>query len=87
MTFNMSGGAGNQLAIRVLQVSKLKRIVDKPQTYRNRILELTEARHKLSIAMLTHIYESNFTNAQLWDVLEDYFLGKIPDEVLPASKA
>ena len=83
----MSGGAGNQLAIRVLQVSKLKRIVDKPQTYRNRILELTEARHKLSIAMLTHIYESNFTNAQLWDVLEDYFLGKIPDEVLPASKA
>ena len=86
LTFNMSGGAGNQLAIRVLQVSKLKRIVDKPQTYRNRILELTEARHKLSIAMLKHIYESNFTNAQLWDVLEDYFLGKIPDEVLSVTK-
>ncbi len=85
LTFNMSGGAGNQLAIRVLQVNKLKRIVDRPQSYRNRILDLQEARHKLSIAMLTHIYEGNFTNAQLWDVLEDYFLGKIPDEVLSAT--
>lgn len=85
LTFNMAGGAGNQLAISVIQVFKLKRIVDKPQNYRNRILELLEERHKLSIAMLTHIYENNFNGAQIWDLLEDYFLGKIPDDVLIAA--
>ena len=76
LTFDMSGGVGNQLAIRVLQVSKLQRIVDRPQSYRNRILDLLEERHQRSVAKLTDIYEGNFTNAQLWEVLEDYFLGR-----------
>ena len=86
LTFNMSGGANNQLAITVLQVSKLKKIVDAPQNYRNRILELIEARHKLSIEMLTYIFAQNFDGAQVWDLLENYFLGKIPADVLSATK-
>ena len=85
LTFNTSGGANNQLAITVLQVSKLKKIVDNPQSYRNRILELVEARHRLSIEMLTHIFANDFNGAHVWDLLENYFLGKIPDDVLSAA--
>lgn len=31
--------------------------------------------------MLTYIFEGDFNSAQIWDILEDYFVGKIPDKV------
>ena len=31
--------------------------------------------------MLTYLYENDFTSRQRWDLLEDYFLGKIPEEI------
>ena len=31
--------------------------------------------------MLTYIFESGFNSAEIWNVLEDYFVGKIPDKV------
>lgn len=38
-------------------------------------------RHLISIQMLTYIYESGFTNDEIWDIIENYFLGKIPEKV------
>ena len=31
--------------------------------------------------MLTYIFEGDFNSAQIWDILEDYFVGKIPQKV------
>ena len=31
--------------------------------------------------MLTYLYEGEFTNDQMWDILEDYFLGVVPEKV------
>ena len=59
----------------------MKKIIDARGHYRNKILESVAARHKISVAMLTYIYENDFDNAQIWDLLEEYFLGKIPAEV------
>jgi ATP-dependent DNA helicase RecQ len=31
--------------------------------------------------MLTYLYEGDFTNDNRWDLLENYFLGVIPEKV------
>ena len=38
-------------------------------------------RHLISVKMLTYLYEGDFTNEEIWDYIEDYFLGKIPEKV------
>ena len=35
----------------------------------------------LSVQMLTYIYEGGFSNDEIWDIIENYFLGKIPEKV------
>ena len=81
MNFKMTGGANSQIYIHINQIRNLKNIIDAQGRYKNKILEAVGERHKISVAMLTYIYENDFDNAAIWDLLEDYFLGKIPDEV------
>jgi len=38
-------------------------------------------RHLVSVKMLTYLYEGDFSNEELWNLLEDYFLGVIPEQV------
>ena len=38
-------------------------------------------RHLISVKMLTYIYESDLSSEQIWDLLESYFLGEIPEKV------
>lgn len=40
----------------------------------------------ISVKMLTYFYEGDFTNADRWNLLEDYFLGVIPERVKQACK-
>ncbi len=81
LNFKMTGGANSQLYIHINQIRNLKKIIDAGSRYKNKILESVAERHKISVAMLTYIYENDFDNAQIWNLLEDYFLGKIPAEV------
>ena len=81
LTFEMSGGADSQLYIYVNQIRNLKAIIDRPEQYKNRLLETVSERHLISVKMFTYLYEGGFTNDQIWDILEDYFLGKIPERV------
>ena len=64
--------------------SPLQNIINNPKGYRNRLLDMVSERHLISVKMLTYIFENEFSNAQIWDVLEDYFVGKIPDKVKTA---
>lgn len=86
LTFEMTGGANSQLYIYVNQVRNIKNIVNNPGAYKNRLLEMVSERHLISVKMLTYIYEGNFDNAQIWDILEDYFLGIIPNRVKAECK-
>ncbi|MBR4151698.1 MAG: ATP-dependent DNA helicase RecQ [Selenomonadaceae bacterium] len=81
LNFKMTGGANSQLYIHINQIRNLKNIIDDSNRYRNKILESVAERHSISVEMLTYIYENDFDNAQIWDLLEDYFLGKIPDAI------
>ena len=81
LSFEMPGGANSQLYIYVNQIRNLKKIIEHPEQYKNKLLDTVAERHLISVNMLTYLYEGGFTNEQIWDLLEDYFLGKIPERV------
>ena len=81
LSFKMLGGANSQLYIYVNQIQSLKNILNAPYNYENRLLNTVAERHMISVKMLTHIYEGDFTNEEMWNLLEDYFLGAIPEKV------
>jgi ATP-dependent DNA helicase RecQ len=81
LTFKALGGRNSQLYIYVNQTKTMKEIINRPGYYKNKLLELVGQRHILSVQMLTYLFESDFDNDKTWDVIEDYFLGQIPDPV------
>lgn len=81
LSFEMLGGANSQLYIYINQIQGLKNIINAPYRYKNRLLNTVAERHLISVKMLTYIYEGDFTSEEIWDLLEDYFLGVIPKEV------
>lgn len=81
LTFEMIGGANSQLYIYINQIQALKNILNAPHNYHNRLLEAVAERHLISVKMLTYLYEGDFTNEDRWDLLENYFLGVIPEKV------
>lgn len=81
LTFKSLGGANSQIYIYVNQTKALQMVMNKPSLYKNRLLEMVGTRHKISVAMLSFLYQSQFTSQQIWEFIEDYFLGKIPDGV------
>lgn len=86
LTFEMIGGANSQLYIYINQIQALKNIINAPYRYHNRLLETVAERHLISVKMLSYLYESDFNNAEIWDLIEDYFLGKIPEKVKKECK-
>lgn len=81
LTFEMIGGANSQLYIYINQIQALKNILNAPYHYHNRLLDAVGDRHLISVKMLTYLYEGDFTNEDRWELLEDYFLGAIPESV------
>lgn len=81
LTFKSLGGANSQIYIYINQTKALQMVINKPNLYRNRLLELVGVRHKASVAMLSYLYQNKFTSEQIWELIEDYFLGKIPDAI------
>lgn len=81
LSFNMIGGANSQLYIYINQTLSLENILNRPGHYQNRLLDAVSIRHLISVKMLTYIYEGNFSSEEILDLLEDYFLGVIPEKV------
>jgi len=81
LRFEMTGGANSQLYIYINQIRNIKSILGNPGKYKNRLLDMVAERHLISVKMLTYIYEGGFTNDEIWDIIENYFLGQIPEKV------
>ena len=81
LSFEMLGGANSQLYIYINQIQALKNIINAPYRYNNRLLNTVSDRHLISVKMLTYIYEGGFKNDEIWNIIEDYFLGIIPEKV------
>ena len=84
LSFKVNGGANSQLFIYIYLASRLIEIAARPQYYHNQLLDLVKKRHLISSKMLTYLYENDFTSDEIWEILEDYFLGIIPDPVKKA---
>ena len=81
LSFKMIGGANSQLYIYINQIQTLKNIIDSPGSYDNKLLDSVSERHLISVKMLTYLYENGFTSGEMWNIIEDYFLGQIPETV------
>lgn len=81
LSFEMVGGANSQLYIYVNQIQALKNIINAPFQYENRLLNMVSERHQVSVKMLTYLYENDFSSEERWNILENYFLGSIPEKV------
>lgn len=86
LSFEMLGGANSQLYIYINQIQALKNIINAPYRYNNRLLNTVSDRHLISVKMLTYIYEGGFKSNETWNIIEDYFLGVIPDKVKKECK-
>ena len=82
LTFEASGGLNSQIYIYVNQTKTMEEVIRKPNFYNNRLLEKVADRHKISVAMLSYLYQSGFTSNDIWEYIENYFLGIIPKEVI-----
>ena len=81
LSFKMIGGANSQLYIYINQIQTLKNIVSRPGLYENKLLNAVSERHLISVKMLSYLYENGFSSDKIWDILESYFLGQIPEVV------
>lgn len=83
IVYSVNGGDNPEIFIRINSKFQIERSIQNPQKYQNVILENVHKRHRISVAMLTYLFRNQVSNEVFWEYIEDYFLGKIPDEVLP----
>ena len=81
LRFKSLGGSNSQIYIYVNETKNMRIVRDKPQLYRNRLLEAVALRHQLSVKMLSFLFQNSFTSDEIWDHLENYFLGILPEEL------
>ena len=81
LRFKSLGGSNSQIYIYVNETKTMTMVRDRPYTYKNKLLELINFRHKESVRMLSYLFQNNFSSDQIWDHLENYFLGLLPQEL------
>lgn len=86
LRFKSLGGSNSQIYIYVNETKTMTMVRDKPYTYKNKLLELINYRHKESVKMLTYLFQNQFTSDQVWNHLENYFLGILPEELEEEAK-
>lgn len=80
--YRVNGGDNPEIFLRINSRLQIKRSLQDSQYYNNHILENVYLRHKISVAMLTHLFKNQVDNHSFWEYIENYFLGRIPEEVL-----
>ena len=92
LSYEIISGNSPQIYIRINSIYQLEKVIKAPQKYNNLILRSVHERHNISVELLTYLFKMekegatkdeklrNYTE-KFWDVIEDYFLGKLPDSV------
>lgn len=81
LRFKSLGGFNSQIYIYVNETKTMQMVRDRPSSYRNRLLDMINQRHQDSVAMLTFLFQNNFSSEMIWDHLENYFLGILPSQL------
>ena len=81
LKFKSLGGTNSQIYIYVNETKRMQIVSDKPYAYKNKLLESINNRHSESVKMLSFLYEGKFSSDEIWEHLENYFLGILPKEL------
>ena len=81
LKFRSLGGTNSQIYIYVNETKTMQIVSDKPYLYKNKLLEVVNNRHNDSVNMLSFLYKNNFSSDEIWEHLENYFLGILPKEL------
>jgi ATP-dependent DNA helicase RecQ len=81
LSFKSLGGSNSQLYIYVNETKNMQMVKDKPWTYKNKLLDMINVRHNDSVKMLSYLFDNDFSNEKLWEHLENYFLGILPEDL------
>ncbi len=79
--YKINGGEKPEIYIRINSLQPLENAVLAPTRYKNRVLNNVRDRHTISTNMLTYLFDKEVSSDDFWNYIENYFLGKIPDEV------
>ena len=85
LTFKALGGENSQIYIYVNQTKTMQQIKEKPYKYENNLLKMVGDRHKISVAMMSYLFQNSLTSEDIWNYIEDYFLGIVPEIVAKNS--
>lgn len=92
LSYEIESGNNPQIFIRINNIYHLERVKSNPEKYKNNILNDVAIKHQIGVELLTYLFKLekrgettsekviNYTN-DFWDVIEDYFLGKLPEKV------
>ncbi|MGG3915987.1 helicase-related protein [Rossellomorea vietnamensis] len=86
LLYEVKGGDNPEIFIRVNSQLQIERAILNADKYSNTILSNVYKRHQISVAMLTYLFEKQVDTEEFWEYIEDYFLGKIPNEVIEKIK-
>lgn len=86
LNYSILGGENSQLYIYVNQIQALQNIINNGSKYENKFLASINYRHQISSKMLTYLFEGGFSTEEMWNIIEDYFLGTVPHWVLEEVK-
>ncbi|WP_010632469.1 DEAD/DEAH box helicase [Sporolactobacillus vineae] len=94
LNYEIQGGNNPQIYIRINSIYSLDRAIHSPKSYNNLIMAEVHKKHRISMAMLNYLFTlpkrpekgsrqeqtENYTT-DFWNIIEDYFLGRLPDKV------
>lgn len=77
-SYEVSGGRLSQIYIRINEPYRLQLFAADPN-YSNEVLQDIYKKHQRSIKQMEDFFTSPMTNAERWDYIENYFLGRLED--------
>lgn len=92
LTYEIKNGNNPEIYLRINSIQSLQKAISNPERYHNELLSEVQRKYYRNVAFLTYLFTHevegkgsekvrNYTK-WFWDRIEDYFLGKIPEEVL-----
>ncbi|WP_461218645.1 helicase-related protein [Lapidilactobacillus salsurivasis] len=95
VNYQVIGGNTPQLYLRINSVFPLEQAIRKGNLYQNSILQDVQIKHYTSVEMLKYLFTKKIDGATsgeriekystwFWDNIEDYFMGRLPNEVKEA---
>lgn len=92
IVYEIKNGNNPQIYIRINSIDPIDRVLNNSSKYYNELLSEVYNKHKISLELLTYLFklpkrgeteiekQKNYSE-DFWNIVEEYFLGRLPDPV------